>query len=67
MRENLSAEERRRIYRKRATTVEPVFGTIKGALDFRQFLIRGLSDVQDEWRPVRLVWHTKRILNVVNG
>ncbi len=41
-------------YRLRKQTVEPVFGQIKGARGFRQFLLRGLAQVADEWRLVCL-------------
>jgi hypothetical protein len=67
MREKLSTEEGRHLYRKRAKTVEPVFGTIKGALHFRQFLLRGLSKVQNEWKLVCLAYNAKRIWNLANG
>ena len=30
-------------------TVEPVFGQIKQGRGFRQFLLRGLKQVQGEW------------------
>ncbi len=33
----------------RKQTVEPVFGQVKGARGFRQFLLRGLRKVQGEW------------------
>ena len=36
-------------YRKRETSAEPVFGQIKEALGFRQFLLRGHRKVQGEW------------------
>jgi hypothetical protein len=36
-------------YRLRKQTVEPVFGQIKGARGFRQFHLRGLTKVADEW------------------
>jgi transposase len=39
-------------YRLRKQTVEPVFGQIKGAGGFRQFLLRGLEKVADEWRLI---------------
>jgi hypothetical protein len=40
---------RRSRYRPRKQTVEPVFGQIKQARGFRQFLLRGFSKVGDEW------------------
>jgi transposase len=36
-------------YRLRAQTVEPVFGIIKSARSFRQFLLRGVTKVRAEW------------------
>ena len=36
-------------YRLRKQIVEPVFGHIKQARGFRQFLLRGLEAVQAEW------------------
>lgn len=41
-------------YRLRKQTVEPVFGQIKSARGFRQFGLRGLAQVGDEWRLVCL-------------
>jgi transposase len=49
MRERLSTPEGKAIYKLRKQTVEPVFGQIKGARGFRQFLRRGLTAVQAEW------------------
>ena len=39
-------------YHLRKVTVEPVFGQIKQARGFRQFLMRGLANVQAEWAMV---------------
>jgi hypothetical protein len=36
-------------YRLRKQTVEPVFGQIKHARGFRQFLLRGIEKVEAEW------------------
>lgn len=67
MREKVSTDENRRTYQKRAKTVEPVFGTIKGALQFRQFLLRGLAKVQIEWDLVCLAYNVKRLWKLTNG
>lgn len=40
---------RRSRYRLRKQVVEPVFGQIKQARGFRQFLLRGLTNVRGEW------------------
>ena len=39
----------RKSYALRKTIVEPVFGQIKHARGFRQFLRRGIRNVQEEW------------------
>jgi hypothetical protein len=49
MRTALARTARRSRYRLRKQTVEPVFGQIKQARGFRQFLMRGLEKVQGEW------------------
>lgn len=36
-------------YRLRKQIVEPVFGQVKQAREFRQFLLRGIEKVKDEW------------------
>lgn len=40
------------VYAARKAIVEPVFGQIKQARGFRQFLLRGLEKVQGEWALV---------------
>ena len=42
------------IYSKRKESVEAVFGQIKQARRFRQFLLRGLEKVKAEWRLICL-------------
>ena len=42
-------------------TVEPVFGIIKSVMRFRQFLLRGLTGVQGEWKLVTMAWNIKRM------
>jgi hypothetical protein len=64
MREKLRSEQGRKIYAKRAYTVEPVFGIIKAALGFRQFLLRGLPKVRVEWDLVCLAYNMKRLHNL---
>ena len=49
MRERLFSPEGKALYKLRKQTVEPVFGQIKAARGFRQFLCRGLEAVQAEW------------------
>ena len=49
MRRKLQTKIGRAIYAARKAIVEPVFGQIKQARGFRQFLLRGLKKVQEEW------------------
>ena len=57
----LKTDEGKARYRKRACTVEPVFGIIKAVLGFRQFLLRGLKQVTGEWNLVCLAYNLKRL------
>ena len=61
MAEKIQTPQGKAIYRRRACTVEPVFGIIKAALGFRQFLLRGLSKVRGEWKLVCLAYNLKRL------
>lgn len=49
------------VYAARKAIVEPVFGQIKHARGFRQFLLRGIAKVQGEWS---LVCTTHNILKL---
>jgi len=49
MRQRLKQGGKRSRYRLRMQTVEPVFGQIKQARGFRQFLLRGAEKVASEW------------------
>jgi transposase len=49
MAETIRRAGRRSRYRLRKQVVEPVFGQIKQARGFRQFLLRGLNKVRGEW------------------
>jgi transposase len=50
----LRTKKGRKAYAKRKETVEPVFGQIKAARGFRQFLLRGLENVKGEWQLICL-------------
>jgi len=51
----------RKLYALRKQTPEPVFGIIKSAMGFRQFLLRGLANVKGEWNLVTMSWNIKRM------
>ncbi len=61
MTRRLKTRAGRAAYALRKSTVEPVFGIIKSVMGFRQFLTRGLDNVQGEWTLVCLAWHLKRM------
>lgn len=61
MKHNLKTRAGRAKYALRKQTVEPVFGIIKSVMGFRQFLLRGLANVQNEWTLVCLAWNLKRM------
>ena len=49
MERRLATQRGRRLYALRKLLVEPVFGQIKHARSFRQFLRRGVDRVAEEW------------------
>jgi transposase len=57
----LRTQEGRTLYALRKHTPEPVFGIIKAALGFRQFLLRGLDKVRGEWTLVTMAYNLKRL------
>jgi phage gp37-like protein len=52
MKRKLGTKPGRAIYARRKTIVDPVFGQIKQAQGFRQFLLRGVEKVRSEWALV---------------
>jgi len=61
MAHRLKTPEGKKLYALRKQTPEPVFGIIKSVLGFRQFLLRGLENVRNEWSLVTMAWNIKRI------
>jgi transposase len=61
MKHALKTKAGRVAYALRKQTVEPVFGIIKSVMGFRQFLLRGLESVRNEWTLVCLAWNLKRM------
>jgi hypothetical protein len=65
MRHRLKTAEGKKLYQLRQQTVEPVFGIIKSAMGFRQFLLRGISKVSTEWTLVCLAYNLRRLLHTL--
>ena len=61
MKHALKTKAGRATYALRKQSVEPVFGIIKSVMGFRQFLLRGLDKVRNEWTLVCLAWNLKRM------
>jgi len=41
-----------------------LFGIIKSVMGFRQFLLRGLDNVQGDWSLVTMAWNMKRMYDL---
>ena len=67
MRRRLRTAAGRAAYKKRKETVEPVFGIIKSAMRFRQFLLRGIRKVALEWSLITLAYNFRRLARVLSG
>ena len=67
MRHRLKTGSGKALYKLRQQTVEPVFGIIKSALGFRQFLLRGLNKVSLEWELVCLAYNFRRLHTLAAG
>jgi transposase len=66
MRRKLQTQVGRAIYAARKAIVEPVFGQIKQARGFRQFLLRGLAKVQGEWALVCMAHNILKLHRLVS-
>jgi len=67
MRRKLQTKVGAAIYSKRKTIVEPVFGQIKQARGFRQFLLRGLDKVRGEWAVICLTHNILKLHRLCYG
>ena len=55
------------VYTRRKCIVEPVFGQIKQARGFRQFLLRGLEKVQGEWALICMTHNLLKFHKICYG
>lgn len=63
MRRKLKTIKGKSIYKFRKAIVEPVFGQIKHARNFRQFLLRGKENVSHEWDLICLTHNLRKIFS----
>jgi len=61
MQHKLRTPEGRRIYDRRKTMVEPVFGILKEQRSMRRFRLRGLVKVHQEWMFAALAYNIGRL------
>lgn len=61
--QRMAKPESKEIYQQRRHAAETPFAVIKQRFGVRQFLMRGLERVQDEWRWACLTFNLSRLLN----
>jgi len=66
MKQKLESPEGKKLYKKRKTIVEPVFGQIKEAQCFRQFLLRGMEKVAAEWQLIAMCHNLNKMFTLQN-
>jgi transposase len=66
MKRKLQTKTGKAVYAARKTIVEPVFGQIKQARGFRQFLMRGIDKVSGEWALVCLTHNILKLHRLCN-
>lgn len=61
MAHRLQTPEGRDLYAKRKSSVETVFAIVKSAIGFRSFFLRGLENVEGEWKLVCTAYNLKHL------
>ncbi len=67
MREKLDSDSGKQIYKKRQVIVEPVFATIKRAMGFTRFLLRGLDKVRGEYTLLCMAHNVRKIAGALKS
>src|SRR5208337_2515330 len=67
MREKLDSEAGKRIYKKRQVIVEPVFATLKRAMGFTRFLLRGLQKVRGEFTLLCIAHNMRKMAGILKS
>jgi transposase len=60
-RQKQAEAEKRQLLKKRKGLVEPVFGTIKQAMGFRRYTVRGLEKVQTQWSLICAAFNLRKL------
>ena len=64
--EKMKQEESQKIYKRRKTIVEPVFGQLKANLGFRGFSVRGIMRAGGEFSLICAAHNIKKIVHAIN-
>ncbi len=67
MKRKLKTKAGKAVYAGRKAIVEPVFGQIKHARGFRQFLLRGIDKVRGEWSLVCMTHNVLKMYRLCNA
>ena len=67
MKRKLKTKAGKAVYAARKAIVEPVFGQIKQARGFRQFLLRGIDKVRGEWSLVCMTHNLLKMYRLCYG
>ena len=67
MKRKLQTQAGAKVYSRRKTIAEPIFGQIKHARGFRQFLLRGIEKVRTEWALVCATHNILKMYRVCYG
>ena len=62
--EKTRSERGKQISVLRASTIEPLFGTIKFAKRLRQFAVRGLQRVSEAWQLELAAYNLERLCRI---
>ena len=63
MARKLRTKRGKKEYSRRKAIIEPPFGHIKHCRGFRQFMLRGLRQMQAEWKLVCLTHNLLKVFN----
>lgn len=67
MREKLQSAEGKSIYKKRQVIVEPVFATLKRAMGFSRFLLRGIDKVRGEFTLLCIAHNMRKMVGAIQS
>ena len=66
-RDEMKQPEMKKRFKRRSSTIEPIFGILKNAMGFRQFLLRGLEKVQAEMDIIASAYNLRRLYVLSQG